>query len=253
MASDPRRAQQPYHGSPILRQPLTGEDYATLAASAIHRDVIDRALITRVAHLEGKALVNARDRGLYSGIAFDYTWPGELSIRGSRLRRDAPDIEEILTDDGRIVRKEIRKYMCAPGSANLLYFYAETPPELLADTRVNVILTEGEKKTLPLWCLANQNASEPRFLPIGLSGVWNWRGKIGIAETASGKRRTVKGPIPDLGRLPWVGRALLIAYDSDTNVNTEIQKARAALMKEMTKRGARVRYVEIPPLQELGL
>jgi hypothetical protein len=253
MASDPRRAQQPYHGSPILREPLTEEDYRTLESSAISRDIIDRALITRVAHLEGKALVNARDRGNYAGLAFDYVWPGELSIRGSRLRRDEPDIEEIPMEDGGIVRHELRKYMSAPGAPNLLYFFAETPPELLAETTLPVLLAEGEKKTLAAWCLANYNASEPRFLPIGISGVWNWRTKVGMTGTANGKRHAIKGPLPDLARLPWSGRILLIAYDSDTASNADIQKARAALMKDMTKRGARVRYVEIPTPRALGL
>jgi hypothetical protein len=106
---------------------------------------------------------------------------------------------------------------------------------------------------LALWGLANHNASEPRFLPIGISGVWNWRTKVGITETASGKRRAIKGPLPDLGRILWSGRTLLIAYDSDTAANTDIQKARAALAKEMGKRGARVRYIEIPAPRELGL
>jgi hypothetical protein len=253
MSRDPRRDSQPYNGNPILREPLTDEDYARFAASWIDRNTVDRALVGRVVHLEGKALTNARGQGNYAGIAFDYVWPGEVSIRGSRLRRDEPEIEVSYTDDGQEVRKEIRKYIAAPGSANWLYFFAETPPELLTDPSVNIILTEGEKKTLALWRLANDNASEPRFLPIGLSGVWNWRGKVGIAENANGQRRPVKGPIPDLARVPWAGRQVLIAYDSDAATNLGIQQARAALASELGKRGARVRYVEVPSPQELGL
>jgi hypothetical protein len=253
MARDSRREGQPYHGNPIYRQPLTEEDYARLRASWIDRELADRALISRVAHLEGKALVNARGQGNYAGVVFDYVWPGELNIRGFRLRRDEPEIEVNYDEDGHEVRKETKKYMAAPGSPNMLYFFPETPPELLMDIRISVILVEGEKKTLALWRLANYNSPEPRFLPIGLSGVWNWRTKIGMAETAGGKRRRVMGPLPDLARIPFDGRTVRIAFDSDVAINTGIQQARAALAKELRKRGARVLYIEIPSAEELGL
>jgi hypothetical protein len=43
-----------------------------------------------------------------------------------------------------------------------------------------LIITEGEFKTLALWRLANWNHGErPRFLPVGVSGVYNWRGTVG--------------------------------------------------------------------------
>ena len=86
-------------------------------------------------------------------------------------------------EEGQEVRKETKKYLAALGSPNMLYFFPETPPELVTDIRISVILTEGEFKALSLWRLANYKSSEPRFLPIGLSGVWNWRGKIGMTET----------------------------------------------------------------------
>ena len=252
MARDTRRDGQPYHGSPILGLPLTAEDYARLAASNIDRDLADRALIARVAHLEGKALVNARGQSNYAGIEFPYLWPGELNVRGSRLRRDEPEIEVTYTEDGQEVRKESKKCLAAPGSPNMLYFYPETPPELLMDIRVSIIITEGEKKTLALWRLANYNSSEPGFLPIGLSGVWNWRGKIGMAETANGRRRRVMGPIPDLSRVSWEGRTVLIAFDSDASTNPSIQQARAALAHELRKRGAAsVLYVVVPGREHL--
>jgi len=252
MSRDQRRDQQPYHGSPILRLPLTDEDYARLAASYIDRDLADRALIARVAHLEGKALVNARGPGNYSGLEFPFLWPGEISVRGSFLRRDEPEVEISYTEDGQEVRKETKKYLAAPGTPNMLYFFAETPPELLVGIRVPVLILEGQKKTLASWRLANYQSSEPRFLPIGLSGVWNWRGKIGMTETAGGRRRSVKGPIPDLSRIPLEGRIVRIAFDSDAAINTDIQHARSALARYLQKRGAsRVQYVLIPSREEL--
>lgn len=38
----------------------------------------------------------------------------------------------------------------------------------------------------------------PRFLPLGISGVFNWRGIVGKATVPDGQRLNVKGPIPDL-------------------------------------------------------
>ena len=248
MSRDSRRDQQPFHGSPILRQPLTEEDYARLEESWIDHELADRALIGRVPHLEGKALVNGHGHGNFGGLEFPYTWPGEAGVRGARLRRDEPDIEVTYDEKGREVHKEIRKYMAAPCSPNMLYFFPETPPELLTDIAVRIVITEGEKKTLALWRLANFNSSEPRFVPIGLSGVSNWKGRVGMAETSTGKRRRVTGPIPDLARVVWAGRTVLIAFDSDVAWNTGIQKARMALAQELRKRrgAARVFYVLVP-------
>ena len=42
----------------------------------IDRDLADRALIARVAHLEGKALVNAGGPGIYSGLEIPYRMAG---------------------------------------------------------------------------------------------------------------------------------------------------------------------------------
>jgi hypothetical protein len=223
-----------------------------LARSLITGDLPDRALLARVVGPDARDLVGAKRPGNYAGIEFAYVFPGELGIRGSRIRRDEPDIEISYTEDGREIRKELRKYVAAVGARNLLYFYPPTPPELVNDTKVRVLICEGEKKVLCAWYLSTYNSSEPRFLPIGIAGVWGWRSKIGTVETASGQRRSVTGPIADLNRIPWEGREVLIAFDSDVCTNPEVAGARAALARHLRKRGAaRVRYVEIPSREEL--
>ena len=61
------------------------------------------------------------------------------------------------------------------------------------------MITEGEFKTLALWRAANHGSRvQPRFLPVGVSGVYNWRGTIGKTVGPDGSRMDVKGPIPDL-------------------------------------------------------
>jgi hypothetical protein len=246
LMSGNRSARRSNQGAPILRRPLTPEDREMLARSLIVGDMPDRALLARVEAQDAKDLVGAKDKADYSGIEIPYIWPGELSVRGQRIRRDHPEIEVEYNETGHEVRKERRKYVAPVGSPNLLYFFPETPIELLSDLSVRILIAEGEKKCLCAWCLATHNSSEPRFLPIGISGVWNWRGRIATADGADGKRRTVRGPIPDLARIPW-HREVLIAFDSDVHANEDVQTARAALGRELRKRGAtRVRYVQIP-------
>jgi hypothetical protein len=77
--------------------------------------------------------------------------------------------------------KETGKYMGAPGASNRLYFPPGLDPAWLTDNSIPVIFTEGEFKALALWRLAIHETDTPRFIPIGLTGVWNWRGTIGKA------------------------------------------------------------------------
>jgi hypothetical protein len=223
-----------------------------LARSLITGDLPDRALLARVEGPDARDLVGRKDNGNYNGIEFTFAWPGELGVRGSRIRRDEPEIEVVYAEDGQEVRKERNKYAAAVRSRNMLYFFPETPAELLTEINIPLLIVEGEKKALCGWVLATHNSSEPRFLPVGLAGVWGWRGKIGSVETPSGRRKSVTGPIPDLARIPFAGREVIIAFDSDAATNPAIQIARLALAKELRRRGASpVRYVVIPGRGEL--
>jgi hypothetical protein len=222
---------------------LTEADYEKLEESWITREIADRALLARLDGPEAKALVGGRGPGDFGGIEFPYFWPGEVNCRGSRLRRDHPPVE--YDDDGD--PQEVKKYLAPPGSSNKLYFFPETPPELLIEISLPIIIVEGEKKTLALWRLANYNSSTPRFLPVGISGVWSWRGVIGKGPGPTpGSHRDVKGVITDLDRIVWSERTVYIAFDSDVVTNPAIQQARRALAKELRKRTANVLYVLIP-------
>jgi hypothetical protein len=180
------RDRRSSEGAPILRRPLSEDDRAMLARSLITGDLPDRALLARVEGQDARELVGAKGRGNYAGIEFPYIWPGEVGLRGSRIRRDEPDIEVEFTADGQEIRKEVRKYVAAIDSRNILYFFPETPIELVTNIKLPILFLEGEKKCLCAWYVANYNSPEPRFLPIGLAGAWGWRSKIGTM-----KRRTV--------------------------------------------------------------
>jgi len=220
--------------------PVTAEDLTRLAACGISADGAARAMLRRVTSTQGAAIVGRNGTGDYAGIIFPYVSPGTEDVREYRLRRDHPELEY----DASGKPKERDKYLSPPGRGNMLYFVPGTPPEFLADTTLPLVITEGEKKTLALWAVAwdglGDTAERPLFLPVGLSGVWGWRGSIGKANGPDGDRRNVKGAIPDLGRIEWKNRKVIILFDRNTRNNESVQAARAQLTAELRRRRANV-------------
>jgi hypothetical protein len=230
------------------KQSLTDADLRLLSASFISPELAQSAGLFRVDSRDGGLLVGRNGNGDYAGIVFTYSLPCNPHPRDYRLRRDNPDLER--KPDGTI--KEKAKYLSPPGRSNMLYFVPVTDPAWLADTSLPVCITEGEKKTLALWELTwkglSDSASMPRFLPIGLSGVWNWRGTVGKTANATGQRQAVKGVIPDLDLIEWKKRVVYIVFDTNVKTNEKVQAARRELCKELTRRGALVRFVDLPEM-----
>jgi hypothetical protein len=121
------------------------------------------------------------------------------------------------------------------GDGHTIRYYqrAGTPPRLyvpgparpaLADPRVPLLITEGEKKALK----ANQEG-----LPcVAVGGLWNWQ--------ASGRT------IPDLDRIDWVERETVIVPDSDVWTRPDLVQPVFALGKELEGRGAKVSVLKLP-------
>jgi hypothetical protein len=226
---------------------MTEHDYRMLEQSWIPRELANAAGIRRVTSVEGGQIIGRNGSGNYEGLIFPYIWPGETIVRDYRLRRDHPDLEH--RPDGST--KEKQKYLSAPGRGNLLYFPCGIDQALLNEAQIPVAITEGEKKALALRNLANGNASELRFLPVGLSGVWNWRGTIGREPGPNGDARPIKGAISDLDRVIWKKRRVVIIFDSDVKRNPDIERAQKALASELSRRGADVFLVNLPDLPDL--
>ncbi len=225
-------------------EPLTERDFEKLAGSYITKELAEQALLRRVLSAEGAAIVGRNGSGNYSGIVIPYIWPGADSVREYRLRRDTPDLER--QTDGSL--REKAKYLSPPGRGSMLYFVPGTPAEWLQDASLDIALTEGEKKTIALYRLAFHKIKDgqPRFLPIGIPGVWNWRGVIGKTSGPGGERRDVKGPISDLDRIEWAGRKVFIIFDSNVATNREVMRARRALTRDIQRREAKVYHFNIP-------
>ena len=156
---------------PTWGGPLTEEDYAALAAAGVDRTTADQAMLRRVDAQEGREIVGQQGTRDCSGLLFPCYWPGESFPFNYRIRRDHPEWEQ--GKDGRLKPKG--KYLGPPGGANRLYIPPGVTLEQLNDPTIPIVIAEGEKKSLALWKLANYQAKKPRFIPIAVAGVWNWR------------------------------------------------------------------------------
>jgi hypothetical protein len=219
---------------------LTIQDYTELEARWIDRTLAIQAGFRRVDSITGAEIVG-RKGGNYSGIVIPYFRPGSGHAREHRLRRDHPDLE--YDPAGNL--KPRQKYLSPPGRSNMLYVVPGVDPGLFHDMNIPVVLTEGEFKALALWRLANHGSPAwPKFLPLGLSGVYNWRGTIGKTVGPDGSRLDVKGVIPDLDCVAWQDRKVVIAYDADAVMKAPVRIARSELAAHLRGRGALVGFLE---------
>jgi hypothetical protein len=219
-----------------LGSDLTAADYSALDARWIDRGLADCAHLRRVDSMTGCEIVGRRG-GNYAGIIIPYFLPGSDRVREYRLRRDQPDLEY----DSAGNLKPRQKYLSPPGRSNMLYVVPGVGQSLLNDPELPIIVTEGEFKTLALWRLANHaSPNRPRFVPLGVSGVYNWRGTIGKTVGPDGSRLDVKGAIRDLDWITWAGRHVVIAYDADAVTKELVRIARAELAAHLRGRGALV-------------
>src|ERR1019366_3073105 len=61
-----------------------------------------------------------------------------------------------------------------------------------------------------------------------------------------GQKLDLKGPIPDLSRIAWQSRDVLIVYDSNVHTNENVLRAREGLKRELSTRAATVSLVNLP-------
>lgn len=226
---------------------LNSADLAALERDSwIDAATADAFGLYRVTSADGAALMGRTDREDYAGIVFPIFGPGEPHPREYFLRRDHPPLE---MSNG--TPKPKQKYLSPPGRANRLLFGPGESVDALTDTTLPILLVEGLKKTVAAWRLARHGGGAPTCLVCGISGAWGWRGITGKAPDAHGARVDVKGPIADLDRVSWPGRAVTILFDSDTATNSKVAAARQALVAELRRRGAIVAAPDLPVIDDL--
>ena len=227
---------------PAWGRPLNPIDYTKLESSWITREIADAAMLRRVDSIEGNEIVGQKGKRDCAGMLIPYYQPGDAYPFNYRLRRDNPEWKQ--GKDGK--PKPERKYLGPPNCGNRLYIPPGVTVKHLNDERVPLVLVEGEKKALALWRLANHDIDRPRFIPIAIAGVWNWRGITGKTGGPKGERLDVKGPITDLDRISWAGRTVFILFDADVSTNESVAWARKGLSRELTSRNAVIKLVNLP-------
>ncbi|HLM60922.1 MAG TPA: DUF3854 domain-containing protein, partial [Pyrinomonadaceae bacterium] len=232
------------------KQPLTNNDLDNLARSFITSEFAEQAGLFRVDSAAGAEITGRKPSvsANRSGYVFTYSLPENSSPRGYRLRLDKPELKQKI--NGAI---EEAKYLTAYGERNMIYFAPGCLNEFLADVSLPVVITEGEKKTLALarasWHGLGDAADKPRFLALGLSGVWNFRGKIGKTINARGAQQDIKGLIPDFHLIEWKNRKAIILFDANVSTNKDVYLARLALAKTLKELGATVYLADCPDMQ----
>jgi len=136
---------------------------------------------------------------------------------------------QVRPDDPRLNEKgKAIKYETPFGSRMTL----DVPPAVRAvldDPSVSLIFTEGIKKVDAILSAGGY--------PIGLLGVYNYRGKGEDGETAD---------LPDFDHINLAQRVADICYDSDVMTNPKVKTALDGLTALLRKHGARVRHIFLP-------
>lgn len=234
----------------LVEKPLTAEDYRNLSARWLRSEDAATAGLHRVDGPSGAYLMGS-PRKSFPGVCIPYSDPVTGAVVLHRIRVDDAARPAQIGMDGKM--KQPPKYQGAREARNHVYFPRGVTAEHLADVERDVVITEGEFKTLALWRLANYESAEPRFVPVGLSGVWNWRGRTGRRTAADGTREDEHGVIPDMRRIAWNGRRVVIAFDADLEAKPLVKAARFTLSRELRAAGAVVAVLEWDAAEGKGI
>lgn len=218
--------------TPADRQNICQEHWLTNA-------IIDEAGIRRVPDHEGRRITGWARRNC-AGILIPFpTLDGSMSV-AFRIRRDCPDTRVNLKGETVLERKYAQPY----GQRNHVYFSPGTTIADIENAALPIIITEGEYKTLALYRLSFHETKQQRFLPIGLGGVDAWMGRDGKQSMPDGSTTETSGIIPDMRRIVWADRKVLIAYDADLHRKAAVKASRKRLATELRTAGAIVSYLE---------
>jgi hypothetical protein len=245
---DPALADAPVPTIPSVRSvpswggPLAESDYEALAKSWITRELADQAMLRRVDAQQGREAIGQKGNRDCAGILIPFYDPEARYPHAYRLRRDNPEWKQ--GKDGTL--KPDRKYLGEPGSGNRIYFPPGVTLAQLADPATPIVIVEGEKKALALQRLAYHDIENPRFIPVAIAGVWNWRGTVGKTGGPRGERVDIKGPINDLNLIVWNVRTVFILFDTNVAKNDSVKWARKGISRELATRRAEVRCINLP-------
>lgn len=121
-----------------------------------------------------------------------------------------------------------KRYRSPKGSTNRLYVPPKIGHEFLQDASAPLYFTESEFKAL--------KATQEGFPAVAVAGVWSWRRRL-HGESLE---------IPDLDRVTWLNRHVILVFDSDAANKPPVQWAEFHLARALKARGARVSVIRLP-------
>jgi hypothetical protein len=197
-----------------------------------HRDLLEASGISSEV---------ARERGYWSA-----TKRSELEKLGfKRFQQIVPALVIPIRDArGNVVNYQIRPDQPRIGENQRPVRYespAGIPPTLdvpsrcalsLRQNHATLWITEGARKA--------DAAAAAGLCCVSLPGVWSW------AKRLNGDARQV---LPDLQRVKLEDRQVVIAFDSDVMVKSQVFKALEALHTYLFSQGAHVRFLYLPELE----
>ena len=160
-------------------------------------------------------------RNARAGLAIPLhtVWGDQWGEPWAQLRPDDPVVEELPGG-----KRKVHKYLRPTGSQTVL----DVHPRWLGrlnDPVTPVAIVEGIPKADALTSIG--------VMAVALLGVDCWSGNGGVV-------------LSDFRHFNWKGRRVLIAFDSDTRTNPNVQRAARRLAEELRRRGADV-YLALPP------
>lgn len=159
-----------------------------------------------------------------------------------------PDFVRVRYDVARLYKRpdgsvSEQRYDQPKGSRNHLYILPEVR-EAILEGRQTIFITEGEKKAV--------KATQEGFPCIAVPGVWN---VVERAPNSEGRKTEERIVLPELEKLPWARRKVVIIWDSDARYKAQVMQAGQRLAGLLKARGAEVRFhvLDAPPGRKMGL
>lgn len=142
----------------------------------------------------------------------------------------------LLETGTRFKDRKVQRYIQPAGTLPGIYLSKGMKwPQILNNSKQTLWITEGEKKAA--------RACRAGYATIGLGGVWSWRAaKVGINF------------LPQLEKIEWKDREVILAFDSDVSLKSDVRRALTALAFELKDRGAKVTGISLgSPAEKIGL
>jgi hypothetical protein len=190
------------------------------------RTLIESGLLKSVTTTEELQSILSRNDVVGTGIYIGYpNDSGSFTVR----------LDEPIQRSGKDV-----KYLRRSNELNHLF----VPPGLDLDNTQDLIITEGELKSL---------SGHQKGLPVvALSGIWNWRTQGPEAELLSKDEKLVDSEalISELRR-DWKDKTVTLVYDNDITKDHPGYPAFERLAEQLYKQGAKeIKIVTLPSLDE---